>query len=240
MDLLKNCQHNSSHYTYLIRGERGDVKAIEKKTFHEDGVIELGKEAEGLRWYAGTVDKNANEIIDFFVTAKGYSKLRVKYHNGEVISNPINPDLVINKIQSAVEHYFKVFGSNNYKYSHGDYFIGNVVFNKNRVVWIIDWEHFNDELPPGYDAVNLIVEVFISYYSKSTSFTKSSVGFAKKLLSKVAQEIVMPKMVLKSPVLWCRDTALNHKSIWRHQYNKLPHIACSYRTCLEIDKLLGI
>lgn len=239
-DLIKNCQHNSFHYTYLIRSSNGNVEAIEKKTFDEVGVESIDREAKGLKWYARSVNKDPLDIIECFEKTKGYCKIKIKYHNGKVISCLNNSLLVENEVKLAVDHYLKVFGRDNYKYSHGDYFIGNIVYNNNSVMWVFDWEHFNSELPPGYDAVNFITEIFLSSYQKRISNNQASIKLAKELLLKISNEVALPKMALKTPVMWCRDTALNYKHIWGIQYNKLPHIASSYQTCLQVDKLLGI
>lgn len=239
-DMISNCYQSRSHYTYLLRQENGRIVSVEKKSFDKGGVDALSRETEGLKWYCRQTGSDPSDIIEDFESNQAYCRLKTKYINGEILSAPVPPDSVKNKIRMAVDHYLTVFGKDNFEYSHGDYFIGNIIFKNDKITGVIDWEHFNDRLPAGYDAVNLIVEVFLSSYSNNISHTESSVHAARCMLKHISEKIALPDTALKQPSLWCRDTALSHKEIWGPQYNKLPHIACSYQTCLKIDGLLGL
>jgi hypothetical protein len=239
-DLVNNCLHFGSCYTYLVSDKKGKIVSIEKKSFDRQGVNELGREVEGLKWYCKCLGRDPSGIIKSQELNSNYGRVVMKYHSGEVIAGPLNPDFTIDKVQLAVEHYLRVFGSDDFKYSHGDYFIGNIVYRDNEIAWVIDWEHFNDKLPPGYDAINCVIEVFLSSRRKRRSCRKNTIELARNLLFKISQVIRLPNLALKYPATWCRDTALNQKNLWECQYNKLPHIAYSYHTCVEIDKLLGV
>ena len=239
-DMISNFYQSRTHYTYLLREDNGNIISIEKKSFDKEGTTALSREIEGLKWYCRQTGKDSSDIIEDFEINPAYCRLKIKYADGEVLSNPVRPDSVRDEIQMAVDHYLKVFRKDNFKYSHGDYFIGNIIFKNNKIVGVIDWEHFNDRLPAGYDALNCIVEVFLSSGSNGISHTESSIRLAKRLLKHISEEITLPDTALKHPSHWCRDTALNNKEIWGTQYNKLPHIACSYKTCITTDKILGL
>ena len=208
-ELIRNCQHHGHHYTSFLVKEGGEIAFVEKKAFNKDGVADLSREGRGLEWYCRKANKDPADVIDSFAKTEKYCKLVIRYHDGEEVRTPVDPDSVKDKTRIAVEHYLDVFGSDDFKFSHGDYSIENMIYGDNKVVWIIDWEHFNDKLPAGYDAVNCIVESFLFWHGRKKAPTRSSVETAKELLTKVSEKAALPEEVLRSPSLWCRKTALD-------------------------------
>ncbi len=238
-ELIRNCQHYGNHQTCLLRNGDGSIIAVEKSSFDEDGAKAIAKEAEGLKWYCQKKGRGESYLLGPFIKAEKYCSLRVKYHNGEIIPGPVDPDTVGNRMESAVEHYLDVFGCDDFTFSHGDYFLRNIVFGGNAVEWVIDWEHFNKDLPPGYDAVNCVVEVFLSWRGQGSDLERIEVDTAKELLFRIVKETKLSDEVLRTPAAWCRKTALEHKDVWGAQYRKLPNVAYSVEMCAEVDRILG-
>ena len=239
-ELVRNCQHYGSHHTFLLRGRDGNVVGVEKKTFDDTGIRDLSREAEGLKWYCRMIGRDASEMIGSFEKAGRYGRLEIKYHEGMVVSTPASPDLVRGKLRAAVEHYLEVFGRDSFRFSHGDYFIGNIVYTGDRVAWVIDWEHFNDALPAGYDAVNCVTQIFLSAYGKKRPYSGESVELARALLVKISERTALPAEALSSPALWCRNMAAERSDVWGAQHGKLPHVDYSGEICAKVDKIIGV
>ncbi len=239
-ELIRNCQHYGSHHTFLLRGRDGNVVGVEKKTFSETGIRDLDREAEGLEWYCRLIGRDASEMIGSFEKAAGYGRLEIKYHDGAVITTPASPDLVKGKLRAAVEHYLEVFGRDSFRFSHGDYFLGNIVYTGDRVAWVIDWEHFNDKLPAGYDALNCVTQVFLSAHGKKRRYSRESVESARALIAKISERAALPEEAISSPALWCRNTAAERSDVWGGQHGKLPHLDYPRETCAEVDRIIGV
>jgi hypothetical protein len=238
-ELIRNCQHYGNHQTCLLRGEGGDIVAVEKSSFDEDGTKAISKEAEGLKWYCQKKGRDEAHVLGSFTKSEKYCNLRIKYHDGEVIPGPVDPATVETRLENAVEHYLDVFGRDGFTFSHGDYFLRNIIYRGDAVEWVIDWEHFNTVLPAGYDAVNCVVEVFLSWRGQGSDLESIDVDTAKELLSRIVRETKLPEEVLRTPAAWCRNVALNHKNVWGAQYKKLPNVAYSIEMCAEVDRVIG-
>ncbi len=239
-NLVRNCQHFGCHQTLLLSNKEGTKIGVEKRTFESAGVHDLIREVEGIKWYCDQVGVNAQEAIRSFVNRQKSCSLILKYHQGQVDTFSSDVDLLMDRIEEAVCHYLDVFKSCNFKYAHGDYFLGNIVFHKDRVKWVIDWEHFNDQLPSGYDPINCIVEAFLTSFEKRGPCSNATSEVAKKLLEKISKEIALPGYALRSPTVWCRRVVEENSEIWGVQYKKLPQVWYSEERCGEIDKIIGI
>lgn len=239
-ELIRNCQHYGAHQTFFLRGEKGQVEAIEKNSFDTNNILSIKREFDGISWYCKTKGADQTNIISSFFQARGYSRLVFKYHRGEVVDFSAHPGCLVDKISMAIDHYLEVFGRDNFRFSHGDYFLGNIVFDKNMVKWVIDWEHFNDKLPAGYDALNCIVVGLLSPYKKNLLSIKTNRERVKEIISNVVDITKLPDLAKKSPILWCREIIYEFKDIWGEQYNKLPQTIVSSEECMEIDKIIGV
>jgi len=168
MILLNNCPHNNGIYT--LRDE--DSGRIIKSTYSQEGRQRLQNEFVGFNWY---LDQKL--LLDDkrpFIGVRDeshYKRLSIEIFPGRS-GNPYK-SLTYNRklLLLAIDSYKTVWpkASSSLFPLHGDFSVGNIIYNKNNI-YIIDWEHFRENAAPwGFDLVNLLYEsVFFSFQGNNT------------------------------------------------------------------------
>jgi hypothetical protein len=240
VNLICNAIHHSHQHTYLVEDKNGDICAVRKLTFCQNGLDELNNESQGLRWYMGEVGVPANTIILQEDIGTKTGKLILRYMPGETVEILSSPKVIIPHFASMLEHYKIVFSKCDFRVSHGDYSVNNHIFNGDKVNWIIDWEHFNKELPPGYDLVYAFSEPFFFWLLHKKNIPGSAINEGKNFLKKAQKLIGFDKSVLKNPGEWLNKEGTKHKKVWGSQFAKMPITNQNQRWALrQLDDMLG-
>ncbi|MCJ7473006.1 MAG: hypothetical protein MUP02_09405, partial [Actinobacteria bacterium] len=144
------------------------------------------------------------------------------------------------KLNNAIDYYNDVLDMIDTEYSHGDYTLENILFNsKDEVARIIDWEHFNNELPREFDLLHCVMENCFFVYKKNPELLKKDMEIAKGLLFKVAKLTSIPDIGLKKPASYFRELCLNHKNVFDNQIMKYPYVACPLEDIKILDSFFS-
>lgn len=239
-DLIRNCAHHSTHQTLIDSGHGNGTARTIKTTFSVDGVAGIQAEYDGLSWYASRLRKDASAVVLAFRATAGYARLETPYVSGTVIPMPADPDSLSDKIGAAVEHYISQIWDGASTLSHGDYSLSNHVFDDaDKVVRIIDWEHFNSDLPPQYDPLYMIVEPFLFWDVNGKEASEQSKSVARKSITKLRDEIDLPEQAIQSPASWLWKTADQHRDVWGKQASKVPFLNAAPESIAAIDNAIG-
>ena len=223
-----------------MEDKNGDVCAVRKLTFSKDGIDELNNECQGLRWYMDERGIQADTNILQEDIGKKTGKLILRYIPGETVDILASPKIIIPRFASMLEHYTEVFSKCDFTVSHGDYSVNNHIFNDDRVHWIIDWEHFNKELPPGYDLIYAFCEPFFFWLLHKKSIPQKAVNQGQDYLNRAQKLIGFDKETLQQPGEWLHNRGMEHKKVWGKQFAKMPFtIEKQYWVIKKLDEMLG-
>ena len=220
MILVRNCPHNNGIYT-LINEDRGIVS---KSSYSNDGIIRLRNECSGYEWYFKQNHMLNDSHLELFESKNGmYSRLHVKLFSG--YAGKYFKNIAYNKeyILRAVNTYKVVWIKSKSRLSpiHGDFSLGNLIFNDNSLT-IIDWEHFQlDVAPWGFDLVNLLYEsVFFSFNNKNTLRDIDCQVFVE--VRGIISELLNPEDSFRCTLDDLTGFVSDNVSIWEDLVNKLP------------------
>ena len=206
----------------IIIGYDNHEKLYVKTTYDRRGIQNLQNEFNGLEWYF----LKKPEIRDSFLKIlniklnKNFAKIEIPFIEGYKI--PVDRDISKNKsfLYKAINEYVYISGQNNFRF-HGDFSIGNLIFNKSNV-YIIDWEHSNDEIKIwGIDILNIFFESLFFSFKKNDYLSKKN----KKVAIEIYQYILnifsdsdKKIMTLKKLISFYRKNS----HIWGSSFSKLP------------------
>lgn len=159
LSLVRNCSHGSS--TYLVE-QKGTVQQFIKSATDNEGINNLHKEYEGLKWYYA--QKIAVDVppFDLEQVTDSYVRLITKKSSGYQLSPKSSLAQNYSLMQRIIEHYCDIWGTDNSALvpMHGDLSLDNI-FIQNKEINIIDWEHFNqNSVPWGFDILYTLFETF--------------------------------------------------------------------------------
>lgn len=239
-DLIRNCAHYSAHQTLIDQSADANPARTIKTTFSPDGVAGLQAEYDGLSWYALRQGRDIATMVLQFRATLGYARLETRYVDGTVVPMPANPDGLSDKLEAAVEHYIAHLWSGSDTPSHGDFSLSNHVFNTAEdVQCIFDWEHFNNDLPPGYDPLYMITEPFLFWDVNGKKPSARSVTSAQNMINKLHGAIELPGVALQKPASWLHETADTHRAVWGRQADKVPFLNAPTQCIAAVDQILG-
>jgi len=166
MILVRNCPHNNGVYTFIDEKD----KVVIKSSYSLDGIARLNNEYAGYNWYFKKNPILNDSRLELFENEnKLYSRLYVKFFSGAAGNCYRHIEYNKEHLMIAVKTYNELWPRVNGGLSplHGDFSLGNLIFNGSSLT-IIDWEHFQlDVAPWGFDLVNLLYEtVFFSFKGK--------------------------------------------------------------------------
>jgi hypothetical protein len=157
MILVRNSPHNNGIYTFI------DIEAeiVIKSSINVEGIGRLKREFYGYQWYLKLAGKQTQKAIYIDPNpSERYCRIYGQYFLGKVGNS--NRSLSVNYplIEQAIKHYIEIWPTNKSILAplHGDFSVGNLIFNEDMVT-IIDWEHFAMNVAPwGFDLVNMFYE----------------------------------------------------------------------------------
>ena len=196
----------------------------------------IQREFNGICWYAGTLGRKRNEFIYKYENNINVTGLEMGFSEGKYgdIRSALRKN--INKLNNTINYYNDVLSMIDTEYSHGDYTLENILFNsKDEIVKVIDWEHFNNELPKEFDLLHCVMENCFFVYKKNPEFLKKDIEIAKNLLFKVAKLVGIPDTGLKKQSSYFRKLCLNYKNVFDTQIMKYPYVACPLEDIKTLD-----
>ncbi len=238
LNIIRNCSHYGYVVTGILLNDQGGQESVIRKTFVEDGVKSIQREVEGLSWYCKRLGVNIEKEVLLLETSKSYAQLRLPFHKGAIGNYYLALDKNYSRFINLIDYYEKVFLKEESFFSHGDFSLGNIIFNGNDVQWIIDWENVNDVMSVEYDLVYSITEncLFRLYLNKGMS--KNEVKLFHQLMDRVQSKMIVDKEALKKPASWCRNVVLQYMEKTGVRHDKCPFVAVNGSLIEKLDKLL--
>lgn len=240
IEIIRNCLHYGTVQTGFINDKNSGQKLIIKNSFYSDGAKVIEREFNGICWYADRLGRKRNEFIYKYENNIKTAVLEMVFSEGKYGDIRLELRKNINKLNNAVCYYNNVLNMINSEYSHGDYTLENILFNKkDEVVRIVDWEHFNNDLPKEFDLLNCVLENCIFIYRRSPKLLKEDIDIAKTLLLKVAKLAGIPYIKFKKPASYFRDLCLKYKRVFDTQIMKYPFVICSLKDIEVLDSFFN-
>lgn len=239
-DLIRNCAHFSTHQTLLDVDAQGGTGRTIKSTFAPEGVQGLQAEYEGLKWYASRLGADIDTLVYSFRATSGYARLVVEFVSGDVVPMPTDPGKLSQKIETAISHYLETLWTGTGTPSHGDFSLSNHVFDADgQVVRIIDWEHFNNDLPALYDPLYMVIEPLLFWHVNGKALSDSVVSTTQSQMARLHQHIGLPDDARSAPASWLRRMAEDHRSVWGKQASKVPFLNAHDHQIAKTDQVLS-
>lgn len=211
---------------------------VVKTAFDEEGALSLKREHEGITWYDSRIKPETPTVISFSDYNDRSCRLESKYRKGNCGDLKLPVSKNYKKIYNALNHYLEVFRKEGALFSHGDYSIDNILFDKDEVTWILDWENFNKDLPCDFDAIYCVMEALYFNYKMRSKLTRNDVFAATKLLKYGIDRLCMPdKGIVNRPASYIRRLFLEHKDVFSGQIMKYPFMNCSPDDILALDAI---
>lgn len=238
LNIIRNCSHFSDVYTGFITDSNGLPLSVVRKAFSKSGVSALLREFEGISGYCKSLGIDSkNNILDFRYY-DSYGRLELKYHDGTPGNYMAPIDKNRRKIDNLIEYYRTFFYMGKESFCHGDFSISNVLFEKDSVKWIIDWENVNNIMPREYDLVYCITENCLSRFAKNNRLTKTEISVYSDQLQKINKLIGVDELIMKGPAHWCRDMAIYYIKKTGVGHNKCLFIAYDKEIINNLDRIL--
>jgi len=233
MEIIRNCSHYSSIQTAVDLDRNAVPVRVVKTAFTEDGARAIRKEHEGILWYERRLNSAPGAVISLVNYKHTFSRLELAYRNGRPGDLTLSLAKNYKKIYNALNHSIEVFRKEDSPYNHGDYSIDNILFNEDDVVWILDWENFNDKLPREFDIVYFC-------YKRKNMLMANDVDAAINLLKYGIGRLNMPyDQIVRKPASYMRKLFLDNKSIFNSQIMKYPLVNCPYEDILALDAIFN-
>ncbi len=210
--ILRNSDKNKIKVLYFPKD-----KLIRKITFNKKYYRYLNNEINGLQWYSKAI-KEENNILDFGQNSNFYfldvkifnSKKKVFYRS--IIENE-------NLINSAINHYIKIWPTKKHAYYHGDLTVDNILFNGKKIKFI-DWELSGNSEIWGYDLVYLLISSIFFPYDINKNLTNNEKKVFKKLWTQL-KAYNISKELLKDPLRYF--TNIYKKKKWKQTFVDHPN-----------------
>ncbi|MBF0380668.1 MAG: hypothetical protein HQL69_06605 [Magnetococcales bacterium] len=240
MNLICNASHYSHQHTYLDEDENGEYTTVRKLTFNPKGIASLHHEVKGLQWYAQQLKTDVDSCILKEDIREKAGVIILRYVHGETINNLAPPQKTLPRFESIIQHYKTVFEQCQFTISHGDYSIANHIFRGAEVEWLVDWEHFNSELPLGYDLVTSFTQPFLFWLMHKQRLSRKNIEEGQYFLKQAQKLVGFDQSIIKHPAKWMRKVCIEHKSLWGSQYKKMPFAHCQPTLIEHLDSVLGV
>jgi len=235
MILVRNCPHNNGICTLIDENQ----EMVLKSSYSDDGRIRLRREYAGYEWYFKQKKILNDSVLSLIENnKKSYSRLHIKLFHG--YEGEYYKNISYNRVHllMAINMYKEVWPENKGKLSplHGDFSLGNLIFN-GQLLTIIDWEHFQfDGAPWGFDLVNLLYEsVFFSFNGKSTLNSNDSHVFRE--IRKVILDLFRHQEDFNCKIDDLTGFISKNVHIWGELVNKLPVMKFSKAQCEFLQTL---
>ncbi len=238
MKLITNSSHGNGIYTFINEND----KLIIKSSSTKKGITSLKRELLGYKWYFN-LENNKNYKSFFYkvFSNKKYYRLSVSLFKGEIGNSNLSLSDNYLLILNAIEHYVSIWPKKKNKFValHGDFSVGNIIYNKQNVV-IIDWEHFaNNCAPWGFDLVNILYEsAFFSMGLKNKLSDRNLKCFL--LLRNKISEFLKDVPNFKCSLENLNDFIMKNEKIWGNIIVKLPVLKFTSKQKMYIKEIENI
>ena len=238
MKLITNSSHGNGIYTFINEND----KLIIKSSSTKKGINSLKRELFGYKWYFKLENNINSKSFSYKVFSnEKYYRLCVSLFKGEIGNSNLSLSDNYSLILKAIEHYVSIWPKKrkNFVGLHGDFSVGNIIYNKQNLV-IIDWEHFENNCAPwGFDLVNMLYE--------STFF---SMGLKNKLSNRNLKYFLLVRNKISEylegvPNFKCsledlNDFIMKNERIWGKIIVKLPVLQFTSKQKMYIKKIENI
>ena len=238
MNLISNSPHGNGIYTFINKKDKLIIKSSLTKT----GIASLKRELSGYQWYFNVENNNNynNSPIVSFSNDK-YHRLCIQLFSGQTGNSNLSLSANYLLILKAFEHYVSIWPTKKDVFVplHGDFSVGNIIYNKEDIV-IIDWEHFqNNSAPWGFDLVNMLYE---SVYFSMVPKNKLSISNEKYflLLRNKISELLNDVPNFKCSLENLNNFMIKNEKIWGNIIKKLPVLKFTSEQKRYIKKLENI
>ena len=199
-------------------------KSYVKTSYDKEGILNIKNEYDGYNWYISKKKKNSDYVFKHLklISKKGFAKIEIPEIKGFKV--PAEREIYKNEffILSAINEYFDVSKQNNFNFRfHGDFSIGNIIFNEANA-FIIDWEHSNNKINIwGVDVLNLFFESLYFSFKKKNSLNKKNLQSAKRIynyINLIFSESNNKILRLNELI----EIYKKNKGLWGLSFSKLP------------------
>lgn len=235
MEIIRNCSHYSATSAGLEMADGADPLTIIKTAFNEEGSASIGREREGLLWYEEQLHPENSVIGSFRSYKNSFARLELLYKEGSCGDLSLSVEQNYAKIINAVNHHIDIFENRKSNMNHGDFSIENVIFKKDDVVWVVDWEGFTDMLPFGFDLIYCVMEACFFSFKRRGHLTRNDVKAAKDILIHIGTALGRQAISLKAPSQDLYRLFLDNKKAFGHQLLKYPFYNSSQEDILKLD-----
>lgn len=218
-----------------IRYDRKERLYI-KSSYDSEGIHNIKNEYEGFNWYfskKGGALKLKSESLKL-KSKKGFAKLEIPEIKGYKV--PVERGIYHNEkyIINAINEYVRIYDYN-FRF-HGDFSIGNLIFN-NLGTFIIDWEHSNDKLKIwGLDVLNLYYDSLFFSIKTDGKIRLNELKSAKFIYKYILNNFIhLNKNMISFQELICIFN--DNKSLWGSSYAKLPILKFNKLQLKVIEKI---
>ena len=235
MILLSNSRAENDIYIYYSISENIFIKS----TYNVNSIESLIREFNGYKWYeskskSGFFKRNKLVLNE----NKTYGRLYIAEVSGQLGNPYLGLTKNFKKIELVIDEYIKLWPTNsNGKVNlHGDFSIGNVIFDfKN--IYIIDWEHFHENIVPwGLDLLNLLYESV--YFSlNKMNFLLENDKYLFIYLYKKIFDLFPSSNKLDCNINSFITFMFENQILWGNDFHKLPVLKFSDR---QIEYLQSI
>lgn len=237
MEIIRNCSHYGSTITAIRLDDMNKAFRITKMAFNEDGASSIMREYDGINWYEKKLNVDNSAIVSFTHRGKAYASLELAYKDGQCgdLSKSVEENHA--SIKNALKHHVDIFETSDPCFNHGDYSFENVVFDKDDVLWVIDWEHFTDLLPKGFDLAYCIMEACYFCLKRRGRLTKKDIAAAKDLIDYAETKSGMKLIDKKNPATLIRNLIADNQAVFGRQVHKYPFFNSSQKDIYLLDKI---
>lgn len=232
-NIIRNCSHFSQIYIAKEFTSAGQACYIVKTSFCKDGASDIKNEALGLQWYANKLGISPESVTDILSYGEHYAVLKIKHQQGKPANLIASIEQNQQNLEAALQHYLDYIGNSGY--SHGDYSIDNILYDKGQVVWVTDWEHFNDKLPQWFDPLYCILEACFFWHRQNGRLSRNDIQITKKFISTIRRCYNLPDCAVSNPALQLRKCLHEFAPVFGRQVDKFPFVNCDATVIEQLD-----
>jgi len=240
LSVIRNCSHFTNVQTCIL-SEDGNIYRIVKKAFTQHGCNSLKSEYEGAKLFCKLVKKDISTYILDYIDNGKFCELHLDYIDGEIGNCHTGLNRNFERLTSLIE-YFEIHKLNKVEnFSHGDLSVSNIIFTKNSVSWIIDWENYNNFFPNYYDLIYCITEVVLfDYVKRKKKINRGTIIQYWDFYSKICDLYKIPDEIKLGPAGWLRNTVCRYIDSGNEGLHKCPFVQNDLKMIEDLDKALCV
>ena len=198
-----------------------DKEMYIKSSYDKNPIISLSNEYEGFKWYFSkkpSLDKSLVSKLKKRID-NNFAKIEIPSLPGNSV-NAYNPIYVNEKyVMLAINEYLNVSEKNDFRF-HGDFSVGNVIYNK-KECYIIDWENsVIDQQFWGVDILNIFFESIFFSFDKDI-LSKRNIQSATNIYKRIIK-IFKEKEAKLLTIYELIELYNSNSLIWGDTFSKLP------------------